>query len=150
MLTKVLQFLVGSPRNLFLGAVAGSLIGLTTVALAAQDLPALRKGMWKFQITLGSGSGQAQTITTTQCTDPLEDLKKQNKKLAEEGCKISPFTRKGNAYSYTSQCMKQGVGSQSTTVITVDSDVGYRTDAESHQSGEQSKQMLIAKRVGDC
>lgn len=150
MLLHTLWFLVLSPRLLLLGAIGINLITVAAVSLAAQDMPEFRKGMWEYQITLGSGNGQPQTITTKKCTNPTEDLKKQNKMLAKDGCKVSPITKKGSAYSYTSQCMKQGIGSQSTSVITVDGDVGYRIDAESQQAGEQSKQMLLAKRVGDC
>lgn len=42
----------------------------------ADDLPALRQGLWKFQRTVGG-----EKIETTKCTSPTEDMKKMNAKL---------------------------------------------------------------------
>jgi len=133
----------------FIAAFTGSLAFLTTVSLA-KDLPDFRKGMWEFKIALESEGGQAQTMTVKKCTNPMEDLKKQNEMLAKSGCNVSRIRKDGKTYTFTSQCGKQGHNSQSKTVITVDGDASYSIDADSEQGGEQSKHKLVARRIGDC
>lgn len=133
----------------FIAAFTGSLAFLSTVSLA-KDLPDFRKGMWEFKIALDSEGGQAQTMTVKKCTNPMEDLKKQNEMLAQSGCKISRIRKDGKTYTYSSQCGKKAGNSQFKTVITVESDASYTMEAETQKGGERSVQKLVARRLTDC
>jgi hypothetical protein len=116
----------------------------------ADDLPALRQGLWKFQRTVGG-----EKIETTKCTSPTEDMKKMNGKLEKSGCRFSPVKKSGNVYRYTADCsMKMPAGatmnSRSTSVMTVVSESSYKIDIDVVTDGQASKEMLVAQRVGDC
>ena len=116
----------------------------------ADDLPALRQGLWKFQRTVAG-----KTIETTKCASPTEDMKKMNAKLEKSGCRMSPVKKSGNVFTYTADCsMKMPTGatmnSRSTSVLTVESDSSYRLEVDAVTDGQASKERLVAKRVGDC
>ncbi|MBI5611642.1 MAG: hypothetical protein HY942_01020, partial [Gammaproteobacteria bacterium] len=100
------------------GTLAASLAALAT-AVAAQELPSFRKGIWEFNRTVDSGAGKPQTLTTKKCASPTDDMRKQNEMLAKAGCKFSPATKSGASYSFSSQCTVNGVSAQSKSVITV-------------------------------
>jgi uncharacterized protein affecting Mg2+/Co2+ transport len=130
-------------------AVASALLSLAPTALA-QDLPAFRKGLWEFTRTIEGGAGKTQKITTRQCTNPTDDMKKQNDMLTKAGCKFSPVAKSGNAYRFTSQCSIQGVSAQSKSVLTAEGDSAYRVNVESQHGGQSTKELLVARRIGDC
>jgi hypothetical protein len=116
----------------------------------ADDLPALRQGLWKFQRTVGG-----EKIETTKCTSPTEDMKKMNAKLERSGCRFSPVKKSGNVYTYTADCsMKMPTGatisSRSTSVMTVVSESSYRIEIDAMIDGQSSKELLVAQRIGDC
>jgi hypothetical protein len=127
-------------------------IGLVTLGSvsAAQELPIFRKGMWEFNRTIAGASGKTQTITTKKCTNPTDDMRKQNDMLTKAGCKFSPVTKSGSSYSFTSDCSIQGIAVQSQSVISVDDDTAYKVNIESQQGGAKTKEVLVAKRIGDC
>jgi len=106
--------------------------------------------MWEFNRTITDASGKTQTITTKKCTNPTDDMRKQNDMLTKAGCKFSAATRSGSAYSVTSQCNIQGVAAQSKSVISVDGDAAYQVNVESQQGGATTKELLVARRIGDC
>ena len=116
----------------------------------ADDLPALRQGLWKFQRTVGG-----KKIETTKCTSPTEDMKKMNAMLEKSGCRFSPVKKTGNVYTYTADCsMKMPTGatmtSRSTSVMTVASESSYTIEIDAVTDGQSSKELLVAQRVGDC
>ena len=116
----------------------------------ADDLPALRHGLWKFQRTVGG-----ETLETTKCTSPSEDMKKMNAKLEKGGCRFSPVKKSGNVYTYTADCsMKMPSGSmmssRSTSVMTVVGESSYKIEIDVVTDGQASKELLVAQRVGDC
>jgi hypothetical protein len=41
-------------------------------------------------------------------------------------------------------------GSRSTTVITVKSDSAYRVEVNGSTAGQATKELLVARRIGDC
>lgn len=124
------------------------LMGFAMPAIADEP-PAFRKGMWEFNRDVDAG-GKPQTMNTQHCVDPTEDVKEQNEMLIKAGCKVSAVTRRGNLYSFTLDCVMQGITMQSESVITVESDSAYRIDVETKQGGTMTKEVLIARRVGDC
>jgi hypothetical protein len=126
---------------------------LSTLAsgpVLADDLPALRQGLWKFQRTVGG-----QKIEMTECTSPTEDMKKMNAKLEKGGCRFTPVKKSGNVYTYTADCsMKMPTGatmkSRSTSVMTVAGESSYKIEIDVVTDGQASKELLVAQRVGDC
>ena len=112
--------------------LAGICISLPGGLAYSDDLPAFRRGMWEFNRTMeGVGSqGKSQTITSKKCTNPTEDMKRQNEMLTKGGCKVSPITRSGNTYSFTSDCALQGISAQGKTVISVENDSAYTVNIE--------------------
>jgi Protein of unknown function (DUF3617) len=116
----------------------------------AEDLPALRQGLWKFQRSVGG-----KKLETTKCTSPTEDMKKMNAMLEKSGCRFSPLKKSGNVYTYTADCsMKMPTGatmsSRSTSVMTVDSESSYKIEIDVVTDGQASKELLVAQRIGDC
>jgi hypothetical protein len=136
-------------------AILAAAIGLAVVQLArADEPPKFRKGLWEFERTAGG-----QKMHATQCTDPGEDMRRQNEMIEKGGgCKISPLQRSGNTYSFSADCsMKTPRGDtvsfRSTSVMTVESDSAYKIDVTTSSGGADSpvgKELLTARRVGDC
>lgn len=118
----------------------------------ADDLPALRKGMWEFNRSVedSKAPGKPMKMTNKQCVDPTAEMKKKNAALAKQGCKFSPAVRKGNTYSIGSDCQIQGVSMQARSVMSVESDSAYKVDVTSTAGARSTKETLVAKRVGDC
>jgi hypothetical protein len=130
-----------------------TIILMSTLAcgpVLADDLPALRQGLWKFQRTVGG-----KKIETTKCTSPTEDMKKMNALIERSGCRFSPVKKSGNAYTFTANCsMKMPSGatmsSRSTSVLTVVSESSYKIEVDVVSDGQSSKELLVAQRIGDC
>lgn len=147
--TRSLWLFISSKRFLASAVIAGGLMGLSAASLA-EDLPAFRAGMWEFRRVIKGGDGKPQNLANKKCTNPTDDMKKQNDMLGKAGCTFSPVTRKGNLYTFTSDCKIQGMSSQSRSVMTVHGDGAYSIDVESRQGAQGTKERLEAKRIGDC
>lgn len=139
-------------RRRMIGVTATTLLvsALLCGPALADDLPALRQGLWKFQRTVGG-----KKIETTKCTNPMEDMKKMTPKLEKSGCRLSPVKKSGNVYTYTADCsMKMPSGatfsSRSTSVMTVVSESSYKIEIDVVTDGQSSKELLVAQRIGDC
>lgn len=130
-------------------AIAAGLASFAPVS-QAQELPPFRKGLWEFNRTVPGPSGKTREIKTKDCTNPTDDMRKQNDMLAKSGCKFTPVTKSGKAYSFSAQCVMQGMAFQSKSVITAESDSAYKVDVESLQGGAKTREQLVARRVGDC
>jgi hypothetical protein len=120
----------------------------------ADELPTFRKGLWEFSRTMDMGGGE-KTMSARRCTDPGADMKQQNAMFAKSGCKVSAITRRGNVYSFVADCKGAGLGEVvSQSVITVESDAAYTIEVlssdEAGPSGDKSKEVLKARRLGDC
>ena len=116
----------------------------------ADELPVFRKGLWEFNRTIESGTGRPQTMTSRKCVSPTEDMRAQNARLAKSGCKFSPYTRSANQYTMSAKCSVMGITSDTTTVVSVESDSAYRVTVVGTTDGEKTREVMIAKRVGDC
>lgn len=138
------------PHSASLALVLGALLAITATVAAAQGPPEFQKGKWEFTRIVDGGAGTPQTLTTSRCTSPSEDMRAQRDKGAKAGCKISPVTRSGSTYTYTATCDFQGVPVESTSVLTVDSASAYRINIQSKGGGKATKETLVAKRTGDC
>lgn len=117
---------------------------------AADEIPALRPGMWEFTRTLIPVSGKPQTMSDKICADPTAEMKRQNVLLTKAGCKFTPVQKKGKSYIFQAACTIQGVAGESTTAMTVESDSAYRLEIETRQGKRRSRETLTARRVGDC
>lgn len=126
------------------------LAALAMPALAADELPAFRAGLWEFRRSVDGGDGKPVTLTNQKCTNPTEDMQKKTESMMTAGCKSTPVTKSGNLYSFSLQCKIQGVEIQSKSVITAESDSAYKVDAESKQGGKSTREQLTARRIGDC
>ena len=141
----------GRYRKMIVASVTALLLStLACGPVLADDLPALRQGMWKYQRTVGG-----KMIEATKCTSPTEDMKTMNAKLEKSGCRFTPVKKSGNVYTYTADCsMKMPTGatmnSRSTSVMTVGSESSYKIDIDVVTDGQASKETLVAQRTGDC
>ena len=144
----------GSYRNrkrMLVATVTAILISTLVCGPAlADDLPALRQGLWKFQRTVGG-----KKTEMTRCASPTEDMKKMNAKLEKSGCRFTPVKKSGNVYVYTADCsMKMPSGAtmsrRSTSVMTVVSEISYKIEIDVVTDGQSSEELLEAQRIGDC
>ncbi len=119
---------------------------------AADDWPVLRHGMWEFNRSMETvgKAGKPQTVQTSKCTSPTEEWKRQQETLSKAGCKFSPLVRAGNVVTYSAVCKMQGSTVTSKSVMTVDGDGAYTLRVESDDGGETTRELLQARRKGDC
>lgn len=147
---KSIALSTASIRPLQSSAFALSLLLATTASAA--DMPSFRKGMWEFNRTVAGQStgGKNTTLTSKKCADPSADMKRMNDMLAKKGCTFSPFSAKGNVYTFSSDCRIQGLHSQTQTVFTAEGDSSYTAQVTGTTNGQPTNELLKAKRVGDC
>lgn len=139
-------------------AVAVACLGVAAPPAQAEDLPTFRRGLWEFDRTVEMGRDMGsgpKTISSRRCTEPGEDMKRQQAMFAKSGCTVSPVTRRGSVYSFVADCKGAGVGTVvSQSVITVESDSAYTIEVESTgeaaAGGHKNREVLKARRVGDC
>jgi Protein of unknown function (DUF3617) len=123
---------------------------LALPAVAADELPPFRTGLWEFKRSVDGGDGKPVTLTNQKCTNPTEDMRKKTVSMAQSGCQPSPVSKSGNLYTFSLKCTIQGVSLQSKSVITAESDSAYKVDAETKQGSKTTRELLTARRVGDC
>jgi hypothetical protein len=119
---------------------------------APGEWPNLRPGSWEFTRTIRSAhtGGKPQVVKATRCTDPVADMRQQNARLSKAGCTFSPMVRRGNTYTFTSQCKIAGMEARSKSTLTVESPTAYRLHVDTVEDGTAGQEDLVARRVGDC
>jgi hypothetical protein len=140
-------------RIYFLSFIAaGAYLVFFANVTKAEEMPTFRQGMWEFKRTVDNAGrpGKPQTMETKKCTDPSQDMKKQRETLSKAGCKFSPVSKSGNSYTFTTECTVQGVAGQSKSLITVENDSAYGVKVESRMGTQITKELLLARRTGDC
>ena len=135
--------------------IALLLTALATAAwiadLQAQQWPVLKQGMWEFVRTMQPpGGGAPKTVTSKRCIDPSADMQRQNATLAKSGCKISEPVKSGNTYTFTAACKIMGMTSNTKSTLVVESDSAYTLTVEGTTDGEPTKEVMKARRTGDC
>ena len=138
---------IGGPLRLL--SVAALALGSVSIALAA-DWPAFKPGQWRFERTMDGTGPTPQKISKTECVDPTADQKAQRDMLAKAGCKFSPLAQSGRTYRYTADCKMGNMTSSSASVLEVDSPEAFTITVESTVDGSKSREVLRARRVGDC
>jgi hypothetical protein len=125
-----------------------SLFVLATAAFA-DDFPKFRPGLWEFKRTVEGAKGTTKPIVTElqKCTDPTENFTKRGEL---PGCKLTPMTRKGSTYSFTVDCNIKGVDVHSGSATVVESDSAYKLTIETTAGDRHTREVLVAKRIGDC
>ncbi len=131
-------------------AIGLLLAAVALPALAADELPSFRAGLWEFRRSVDSGDGKPATLTSQKCTNPSEDMQKKTESMVTAGCKPTPVDKSGNLYTFSLKCKLQGVNVQSKSVITYESDSAYKVDAESKQGSRTTREQLDARRIGNC
>jgi hypothetical protein len=134
--------------------IAGSrifVLALLVMATAAfaDDVPKFRPGLWEFKRTIEGARGTTKPITQDlqKCTDPTENFTKRGEL---PGCTLSPIARKGSTYSFTADCNIKGVDVHSGSATVVESDSAYKVTIETTAGDRHTKEVLVAKRIGDC
>jgi len=145
--TRFLQ----NPRVVRVATITlASALAITAQAFA-QEWPSLRHGMWDITRTMQApGGGAPKTVTAKRCMDPAADWQRQNAQLTKAGRTFTPSKRSGSTYTFSSSCNVTGVSSTTTTTIVVESDGAYTLTVEGKTDGEPTKEVMKAKRIGDC
>jgi hypothetical protein len=132
--------------------VTAGLLSTAVASAAAGDWPSLRPGRWEFTRTIHSfrTHGSPQVVRSTRCLDPVADMKQQNARLTRAGCRFSPMVRRGNTYTFSSQCKIAGIDARSKSVLTVESPTAYRLHVDTSEDGALGKEDMVARRVGEC
>jgi hypothetical protein len=120
------------------------------VACSAPELPELRYGLWELKGTSGG-----KDIDNQSCVNPVELVKAEHATLKASGCKVSDFTRSGNAYRYTSNCEMQTrkgrtMKSDLTSVMKVEGDSGFTLEVRGTTNNQPVNEVIVGKRIGDC
>ena len=84
------------------------------------------------------------------CSFVTVDMRQQRAKLTKGGCRFSPVVRAGGEYRYSADCKIQGLTTISKSVLTVAGDSAYEIRIESEFEGEATREVLRARRVGEC
>lgn len=131
---------------------------VSTPLLASQAIaedgfggPKFRKGLWKFVRTLeivsrSSGNQKLLEREMTRCVDPTTAMKATFASAPVGNCHSSKPEKINNRYIFSNRCDYMGPVS---TVITVQSDEAY-TEVNEINVGLPRKDLVIARRVGDC
>ena len=138
---------IGGPLRLL--SVAALALGSVSIAVAT-DWPAFKPGQWRFERTMDGTGPTPQKISKTECVDPTADQKAQRDMLAKAGCKFSPLAQSGRTYRYTADCKMGNMTSSSASVLEVDGPEAFTITVESTVDGSKSREVLRARRVGDC
>lgn len=138
------------------GILLGPAVNQPT-AVASDELPALREGLWEYQRTMQrSDEGWSPKDTTVrECGSPTKVLAEQNTVYRKLGCAIVTNRVTETTYQVNADCpTKNGIKTESRGVTTFDGDSAYTSviDSEGPVAGKLVKfvERLSAKRVGDC
>jgi hypothetical protein len=116
----------------------------------AADWPTFKPGHWTFDRTMTGEGAAAEKVSTSDCTDPTADQKKQQAMLAKAGCQFTPLTQNGKTYRYSATCKMAGMTTTSDSVLEVESAEAYTITVDSVADGTKTHEVLRARRTGDC
>jgi len=126
-------------------------------AVAADELPTLREGLWEYQRTLqrSDEDWSPKDTTVRECGSPTTVLEQQHAVYRKLGCAIVSTRVTESTYQVKADCpTKNGIKTESRGVTTFDGDSAYTSviDSEGAVAGKPVKfvERLAAKRIGDC
>ena len=114
--------------------------------------PTFRKGLWRFVRTVEIVEPQnvrhkLLEREMTRCVDPTQAMKATFSSASIGSCHSSRPQKVSNKYIFSNRCDYMGPVS---TVITVQSDEAYTEVNELTVGQLPRKDLVIAKRIGDC
>jgi len=132
--------------------IAAPLLSSPAQAEEAFGGPTFRKGLWRFVRTLEivKPSNVRQKLLEremTRCVDPTQAMKATFSSASVGSCQSSRPEKVNNKYIFSNRCDYMGPVS---TVITVQSDEAYTEVNELTVGQLPRKDLVIAKRNGDC
>lgn len=132
--------------------LAAPLLSTHVEAEEAFGGPTFRKGLWRFVRTLEIVKHQdvRQKLVEremTRCVDPTHAMKATFSSAPVGNCQSSRPQKINNKYIFAQRCDYMGPVS---TVITVQSDEAYTEVNELVVGRLPRKDLVIAKRIGDC
>jgi hypothetical protein len=147
------------PKTLAYSLCAGLALVLSASLLPSQadagqafGGPTFRKGLWHFVRTLEIVKPRdvRQTMLEqemTRCVDPTQAMKATFASASIGSCQSSRPEKVSNNYIFSNRCDYMG---PVRTVITVQSDEAYTEVNELTVGQLLRKDLVIAKRIGDC
>ena len=126
-------------------------VSIPATALGAEP-PVLKKGIWEYKRTMfgAAAGGMNAESTNKRCADPAAAMKIMSEALAKQGCKVTPPIVKGNERTSMTECTVNGTVVHSERVMTIASDSAYKVSITTSGGGRTSREVMAAKRVGDC
>jgi Protein of unknown function (DUF3617) len=131
------------------------LLAAPAVALA-QDIPKLKAGLW--EITNSSpGRANGPSMTSTLCLDQSvqQDMIKMSAGMMQGLCSKHDMKVSGNKITGSATCKLGDSTMTSTSVMTMNGDTSYRTEAHAafqppYMGQSQSDTVVIGKHIGAC
>jgi hypothetical protein len=136
-------------------ALAALSSSIAPVAAEEFDGPTFQRGLWRFERSLSNGGGSAHLPSatfvssqqTTRCVDPTNAMRETFRPVAVGNCRSAPPERIRNRYVFSLRCDFMG---PARTTIDVESDTAYVEIHEFIASKPPRKEMIIARRIGEC
>ncbi|WGS17600.1 MULTISPECIES: DUF3617 family protein [unclassified Bradyrhizobium] len=122
-------------------------------ASSADDHPAVRAGLWKFERMLETDGKATDRVLTsgllyarqiTRCVNPTRALQAET---ALGLCKIRDLRKRDDNYEFQKVC---GGGAPIKTTIDIKSDSDYTEINEGRIGGIATREIIEARRVADC
>jgi hypothetical protein len=151
------MFASSHPKFPFVMALLGAGAVLLGASQAdAKDSPRFRPGLWQFDRTLEVNGQQTDRRLTsnllikpreTRCVDPTDALKRASRPMYLGNCKITRSQPSENEYVTLTSC---GSGSPVKSELKVESDTAYTEIHEGKIGANTTKDIVVARRIGDC
>jgi len=143
-----------APRNVLIAAATLAAFAALP-ALAAQEFPKLKAGLW--EMTTSSSRAPDAKSKSTLCLDASvqQEMIKMSSGMMAGLCSKSELKMSGNKFIGEAVCNLGGSTMKSKSVMTMNSDTSYRTEAEATFDpplGGQatSKSVIEARHIGAC
>ena len=129
---------------------------LGTVGADAKEPPRFRPGLWQFDRTLEINGKESDRRLIdnllikpreTRCVDPTAALPVASRPMFMCNCRVTRSQPSENEYVTLSYC---GRGEPVKAGLKVESDTAYTDIREGKIGGNTTKDIIVAKRIGDC
>ena len=144
-------------NSLGVGLVAGLILAALPIGQAlAYDGPTFSKGLWLFQrstefVTKHWVLPNARRVKVEQpvvrCVNPTEAMIETFRPVSIGACQSTAPEKKKNTFVFAKRCDYLGPVK---TVITIESDAAYRETNELLTGASPKRDIVVARRLGDC
>jgi len=132
-----------------LRGVSLALLFAAQPAAAVEDQwPLLRPGEWEFKTEV-----DGQKRLEISCSDPIADVKASVLELDQRNCKREPLRKRRGSHVFRVECAPDEAGKgklQGTFRLKAASDSAFRMESISTTDGRSRREIVEAKRRGDC